>query len=155
MAPKVKPKRKCYEKGSMIEAIRAVKEQHMGYLRAAKIYNVPRTTLFRLCQKDEDPTITADTKLGRPTVLTKELEDDLIKYVLLMESKYFGLTRNDIRNMAYQLAVRNNLPNPFGKETAGKGWLRLFMRRHANKLSFRRPTGTSFARAKGFSKENV
>lgn len=88
-------------------------------------------------------------------MLTKELEDELIRYLLHMKSKYFGLTRNDIRNMAYQLAVKNNLPNPFGKETAGKGWLRLFMRRHSDTLSFRRPTGASFARAKGFSKENV
>lgn len=40
------------------------------------------------------------------------------------------------------------------KETAGRDWLRLFLRRHLS-LSFRQPTSTSKARARGFSKENV
>ncbi|XP_072945514.1 uncharacterized protein [Epargyreus clarus] len=58
--------------------------------------------------------------------------------------------------MAYMLAVRNNLQNPFGESgIAGKTWLRLFLKRHKDKLSIRRPTGTSFARAFGFNKENV
>ena len=38
--------------------------------------------------------------------------------------------------------------------SAGRTWLMLFLKRHPN-LSFRRPTGTSIARMKGFNKENV
>lgn len=36
-----------------------------------------------------------------------------------------------------------------------KKWLKLFLNRHKDKLSIRRPTGTSFARAFGFDKEKV
>ncbi|KAL0858570.1 hypothetical protein ABMA27_012420 [Loxostege sticticalis] len=73
-----------------------------------------------------------------------------------MESKFHGLTRSDLRRMAYMLAKRNNLPNPFQESgLAGKTWLRLFLKRHKDKLSVRKPTGTSFARAFGFNKDNV
>ncbi|CAG4986635.1 unnamed protein product [Parnassius apollo] len=73
-----------------------------------------------------------------------------------MESKFHSLTRTEIRRMAFMLAKRNNLQNPFGESgMAGKKWLKLFLNRHKDKLSIRRPTGTSFARAFGFDKEKV
>lgn len=141
----------------MKEAICAIKEKKMGYLKAAKHYKVPKTTLRRLVAKKDLPLdLVTSAKLGRKPVLPTELEKSLVDYVLTMEAKFFGLTRKDIRCLAFQLAVKNNLPNPFSKtnEAAGRDWLRLFLNRHPC-LSFRQPTGTSFARARGFNKENV
>ncbi|XP_072401561.1 uncharacterized protein [Diabrotica undecimpunctata] len=59
--------------------------------------------------------------------------------------------------MAYQLATINKIPNPFSKEkeSAGKNWLNLFLKRHKDRISVRKLTGTSIHRAKGFNKENV
>lgn len=152
-----KTKRKEWKSEHMAEAIKLVREKKMGYLRAAKHFDVPRSTLFRLCQKNElPPEEAAATTLGRKTVLGTTLEDLLVDYLLMMESKFHGLTRNDVRRMAYMLARRNQLENPFGNAgMAGKKWLKLFLKRHKDKLSVRRPTGTSFARAFGFSKEKV
>ncbi|CAG4969864.1 unnamed protein product [Parnassius apollo] len=129
----------------------------MGYFKAAKHFDVPRTTLFRLCQKNElSPEESAATKLGRKSVLGDQLENLLVEYILKMDSKFHGLTRNDVRRMAYMLAKRNHLENPFGESgMTGKKWLKLFLNRHKQKLSMRRPTGTSFARPFGFSKEKV
>ncbi|CAH1960469.1 unnamed protein product [Acanthoscelides obtectus] len=58
--------------------------------------------------------------------------------------------------MAFQLALRNNIPNPFSREkgVAGKKWLRRFLDRHP-KLAFRKPQSISSARIKGFTPENV
>ncbi|CAH1966958.1 unnamed protein product [Acanthoscelides obtectus] len=39
--------RKLWEKGSMEEAVAAVRDGRMGYLKASKQFNVPRSTLFR------------------------------------------------------------------------------------------------------------
>ncbi|XP_014674747.1 PREDICTED: uncharacterized protein LOC106814888 [Priapulus caudatus] len=66
------------------------------------------------------------------TVFPLELEKDLVDYVLHLETLMYGLTTNDVRNLAYQLAVRNGLPNSFNKdkEKAGKDWLLSFMKRH-------------------------
>lgn len=85
------------------------------------------------------------------------METLLVEYVLDMENKFYGLTRADVMSMAYQLMKVNNLPNSFSDVTqsAGKKWLSKFLKRHGNLLSVRKPTGTSFARAKGFNKESV
>lgn len=150
MAPPVK-KRKAWDKINMKKAIEVVKTQKMGYKKAAQIFNVPRTTLFRFCHTNE-PNL--DCRLGRKTVLGPDIEYMLVQYVKQMEKRYFGLTRNDVKRMAYQLAVRNTLKHPFNNRTAGRKWLKGFLARH-KELSLRQPTGTSFARVKGFTKENV
>ncbi|XP_017473048.1 PREDICTED: uncharacterized protein LOC108364016 [Rhagoletis zephyria] len=159
MAPKSSPapkKRQTWRKENMMEAISAVKTKQMGFLKASKEYNVPKTTLRRLVADEGRPVEeVVAAKLGRKPIFPPELEDSLAEYILLMEAKLFGLTQNDIRSLAFQLAVKNSLPNSFSviKETAGRDWLRLFLRRHPS-LSFRQPTSTSVARARGFSKEN-
>lgn len=154
---KSKKLRQTWDKSAMKEAIAAIKEKRMGYLKASKLFNVPKTTLRRLLGKTDQPLEEAvSSKLGRKPILLPELEGHLVEYILTMEAKYFGLTRNDIRSLAFQLAVKNNISHPFSllKQTAGRDWLRLFLRRHPS-LSFRQPTGTSMARVKGFTRENV
>lgn len=72
-----------------------------------------------------------------------------------MDSKLFGLTSEDVRHMAYQLAKKLKIPNKFNKELelAGEDWLRSFMSRW--KLSLRTPESTSGARGRGFNKKSV
>lgn len=148
-------KEQTWVEADMQRAVAAVKRHQMGYLAAAKAFNVPRTTLFRYCKKEGENV--KKTKLGRKSILPDELENDLVNHLILMESKYFGLTRQDVRRAAYQLAKRNNLPNRFSilHQAAGSKWLRLFLKRHGDKISLRRPTGTSVARAVGFNKQDV
>lgn len=160
MAPR-KPiserKRQTWCKILMSQAIKAVRNKKMGTLKAAKLYKVPRTTLRRLAAKTElPPKVASAAKLGRRPVLPAELEKKLVEYVLTMEAKLFGLVRRDVMSLAYQLAVKNNIIHTFSvkNESAGKDWLKSFLDRHPE-LSFRRPTGTSFSRAKGFNRENV
>ena len=121
-----------------------------------QIHLIPRTTLFRLStNSNATPAQAVETKLGRSAVLPQELEDQLVEYLLLMEKKFYGLTRSDVKRMAYQLVTLNNLPNPFSKdnESAGRKWLDLFLKRHKDRISVRKPTGTSIHRAKGFNKD--
>ncbi|XP_055903963.1 tigger transposable element-derived protein 6-like [Eupeodes corollae] len=149
--------RQTWLKEDMIKAISAYKDKKMGFLKASKEFNVPKTTLRRLVAEDNKPLDkVVSAKLGRKPIFPLELEESLVDYTLQMEGKLFGLTRNDIKSLAFQLALKNNIPNPFSlvNEVAGRSWLRLFLKRHPL-LSFRQPTGTSFARASGFSKENV
>ena len=155
---KEKMKRKQWDKESMIRAISAVRSKEMGYLKAAKTFNVPKITLRTLSLKTNlSPSDAVNVPLGRKPVFTQKMEEELVDYLLCMETKYFGLTRVDLRRMAYQLATRNGIPNPFSRrnESAGKDWLKQFLTRHSKKLSIRKPTGTSIARAKSFCRENV
>nr|CAD7255963.1 unnamed protein product [Timema shepardi] len=52
------------------------------------------------------------------------------------------------------LAERNNIPNQFKEGVAGRSWLDHFLSRHKQQMSLR-PTGTSYARVEGFTKEMV
>ncbi|CAH1991973.1 unnamed protein product [Acanthoscelides obtectus] len=56
-------KRKKWSEEDMAAAVQAVREKKMGYLKAAKTYNVPRTTVFRLANQ---------TELSMPELLSKK-----------------------------------------------------------------------------------
>lgn len=149
--------RKTWDRVKMKEAVTAVKNKEMGLLKASKIFDVPRSTLKDYVKKPvEDIQELIEVPLGRKPILSKELEDELVDYCLQMESSYYGLTSRDLRRMAFQLAMRNNIPHPFSaeKESAGRKWQRLFFKRHPA-LVFRKPQPLSLARIQGFTKENV
>ncbi|KAF5280647.1 hypothetical protein FQA39_LY05295 [Lamprigera yunnana] len=83
--------------------------------------DVPKTTLMRLSDaKYGTPEEAPNTKTDIPTVLRNNLEDQLVHYRLAMEPSFYGLTRNDLRRMAVQLAERNNAKYSFKDEIAVK-----------------------------------
>lgn len=73
-----------------------------------------------------------------------------------MENRFYGLTKNDVCKLAYELAVRNNMPHQFNneKQKAGQTWHRGFIQRH-QQISLRAPESTSAARAQSFNRINV
>lgn len=95
--------------------------------------------------------------LGRPQTLNKEFEDELVQYLLDMEVRFYGLTKKDVCKLAFELAVKNDVPHQFniGKGHAGNDWFTAFMRRHQAQLSLRKPEPTSAARAQSFNKVQV
>ena len=65
-------------------------EKKMGWKKASKAFNVPKTTLMRLAQERYgSPKAAARTKMGRPTVLGVQLEKKLVEYCLVMEKVFF------------------------------------------------------------------
>lgn len=95
----------------MEKAVRDVRNKRLGFLKAAKIYNVPRTTLFRQAKLGEISSKPMKARMGRKTILSPALEEQLVEYLLEIEKKFFGLTRRDVSVMAYQLARANGLMN--------------------------------------------
>ncbi|CAG9564861.1 unnamed protein product [Danaus chrysippus] len=125
--------------------------------KAVKLFNVPRTTLKDYVKKSDKPTEDiVSGKMGRKPVLSPALEEELVNYCLQMENNYYGVTASDLRRMAFQLAIRKNIPRPLSrtKNKADKNWMKLFMAHHPN-LSFRKPEFLSRARKQGFTAENV
>ena len=80
-------------------------------------------------------------------------ENELVDYILEMEVKFYGISIQEVRHLAFQLAERNKIPHDFNRDAqmAGWDWNYAFMRRHP-KLSLRSPEATSAARAQGFNK---
>lgn len=132
--------RKKWDKVKMKEAVVAVKNKEMGLLKASKTFNVPRSTLKDYVKKPmEEIETRLCVPLGRKPILPPDLEQQLLEYCLMMEKSYYGLTSRDLRRMAFQLAIRNNIANPFSsdKQSAGRKWQRLFFKRHPS-LTFRK-----------------
>lgn len=141
----------------MRKAVNSVKNKEMGLLKASKIYNVPRSTLKDYVKKDSsDLENVINVPLGRKPVLAPDIEGQLVNYCLIMEKSFYGLTMKDLKRMAFQLAIRNNIKHTFSidKKTAGRKWLRLFLKRHPQ-LSIRKPQALSMSRIRGFTPENV
>lgn len=147
------PKRKYYtwSKENLEEAIQKYNNGALKYNEACSLYNIPKPT-FRRHLKG----LNTHQRLGRPNDLTDEMESELVKHVLLMESRFFGLSITDLRHLAYQLAEKHGLTHRFNKETqlAGWKWYYKFIKNHPE-ISLRSPEATSMARCKGFNKETV
>lgn len=77
--------------------------------------------------------------------------------MLKCASHYYGLSINELRQLAYQFAVKLDVDFPgnwIGDQMAGKDWYRAFFRRHP-KLTLRTPEQTSLNRVKAFCKANM
>lgn len=105
--------RQCWNRDDMISAIKAVSEKRMGFLKASKHFSVPRSTLQRLVHLGIPAEEAVSRKLGRKPIMSTAMEAELVHYLLIMEQKFYGLTRNDVRRLAYQLCERNGVDHPF------------------------------------------
>ena len=97
-----------------------------GYVKASKFYAVQKSTL-RGCVRN------GNKSLGRPAIIPQPLEHELSEYIFNMESMLFVLTVDDLKLLAYELAVRNDLQNPYNKELhkAGDSWYYGFRKRQS------------------------
>ena len=69
-------------------------------------------------------TVAVDCKPGPSTVLTKEEEDCLNVYLIQMTEIGFGLSREDVMQMAYNIVDRSGQTHPFKDEKVGGCGLR-------------------------------
>ena len=91
-------------------------------------------------------------KLGRPSILSYEQEEELTQLIKDMVNRMFGLNHADIRRLVYRYCEQNNIRHNFSKKTksAGRDWFEGFLRRHPD-LANRTPEPTSVHRAIGFN----
>ena len=52
------------------------------------------------------------------------------KYLLEMDEQLLRFTGKDVKEMAFQLAEKNNLTHPMTNQEAGQDWLLGFLKRH-------------------------
>lgn len=152
-----KSTQQSWEAEAMQHAIEAVRRDKMPFATAAKQFNVPRNTLKRRVLEKNRDAIEDKKILGKYRKVFTELQEmELCEHIFDMEQRFYGITLNDLRYLAYSLAEKNNIPHPFNKEKemAGKDWVACFRKRHPN-ITLRKPEATSMARAQGFNKTNV
>jgi len=149
--------RQTWQASAMENALHDVAIGKAGILKASRLYGVPTTTLRRRARNRNKYVKGSNKGLGgHRSTFSTELEAELQKYLITMETMFFGLTRKDLRCLAYELAEQNHMKHNFSrsKKAAGVDWLNGFLSRHST-LSVRAPEATSIARAMAFDKVNV
>ena len=93
---------------------------------------------------------------GRHTDLPDDIERQLVSYILKMDARCFGVTRSNVRELAYEIATINGIKHRFNteKRMTGKEWEQGFRKRHPE-ISLRVPEATSLNRIKSFNKSAV
>lgn len=151
---------------AMLRAAREVKNHNKSIRSVATDFGINYRTLARYCKKfsteelSDTAVSTPSTKVGyqrNRQIFTDEQEAELEQYLLLASRIYFGLSPKEIRKMAFELAISNNLKVPKSWESnklAGSDWFTSFLQRHPS-LSIRTPEATSLARATSFNPHNI
>ena len=121
-----------------------------GLREASRLYNVPVETLRRRTTGK----VELDCKPGPSTVLTKEEEDRLNTYLIQMAEMGFGLTSEDVMQMAYIIVDKSWRAHPFTNGKAGRGWFEGFRARYP-RLTIRTPQPLSYCRALCSNKETI
>ncbi len=129
---------------------------------AAQQFDICHVTLQRYCHKLA--ALNAAGKNTKPNVgyakvrkvFTDDMEAELVEYVQTAAKMYYGLTPDEVKKLAYQYAMANDIQVPESwhkNEKAGRDWFASFLKRSA--LSIRRPEATSLARATSFNRHTV
>lgn len=142
-------------------ASQAVREEKMSLRDAATRYGMNFMTLQRYIKKSQSAeNSNTIVKVGytlHRKVFSDDQENELATYAAHSAKLYYGLTTSDLRKLAYEYAVANNIAIKEGWKTnsmASKDWLFGFLKRHSN-LSIRKPEATSLARATAFNRHTV
>ncbi|KAJ3655638.1 hypothetical protein Zmor_014759 [Zophobas morio] len=151
-----KTNRQKWSEADMLQAIDAVRAKRMGWLKATKMYNVPFGTLRRRVNNMNKRVKGTQKGMGTSTTIPLEAEQEIVNHILDLESRLFGVTALELRQLAFKIATERGYSHKFNteKQLAGWDWLSGFRRRHPE-ISLRAPEATSAARAKGFNKVQV
>ena len=78
-------------------------------------------------------------------------------YIVKASKLYYGLSKHDVKKLAYEIGIAKDLSIPANwlkNKSAGEDWLKGFRKRDKD-VSLRHPEAASLARASAFNKQSV
>ena len=148
--------RALWSSESLNSALRAIKNG-MSQRQASRSFGIPKTTLLDYMKRsNQTGTIPSKKQMGGAPVFTPDQEKEIKEYVLLLSKLFYGITKTELRKLAYDFAIANNIPNCFDKQKqlAGVEWYYGFMSRNSD-ISLRKPEPTSISRVIGLNRTAV
>lgn len=139
----------------MSEALRFIRDG--GSIRAAgRRFNIPESSIRKRKLAYQNGLQIAEPRLGKQCVFTQHEEMQLKEHVLKLAKLYHGLTKKQLRQLAFSYAEANNIKHNFNAHTkmAGKDWYYGFLKRNPA-ISLRKPEATSLNRITSFNKGEV
>ncbi|KAJ8948006.1 hypothetical protein NQ318_011894 [Aromia moschata] len=148
-------KRHAVNTDNLVSALKRCVSAEMSIREAARTYGVSKSTLIRhinVFKASGASIFKYSANNNAKQVFNNGEELILEKYLITASRYYYGLTKKEVRCLAYQYAVANNKKYTHFWNTqnaAGKEWIRQFLKRHTN-LSLRKPEAISLARSTRF-----
>ena len=109
----------------MKAAMEAVKNGRLSVSAAAKRFCLPRETLRRRVTNH----VTINAKAGRPTILSKQEEDEVVETCQIFGEWGFGLQKEDVKSAVTQFLKHSRRKTPFRDGIPGDDWWAGFLRR--------------------------
>jgi hypothetical protein len=118
-----------------IAAVTADGEVKISLREASRVYNIPIATLFRHSRTHKANGAAEFQYKSHLDVKRVFLEEEiaLVDYIKTIARMHNGLTKKEVRDLAFKYARANNKKMPSTWKTnqiAGEEWMRLFMKRH-------------------------
>ncbi|CAG5057384.1 unnamed protein product [Parnassius apollo] len=119
--------RKNYTQEQMAKAIEEVRQGQKISAAAVK-YGVPRITLYNKITGISP----VECNMGPDTILTKEIEMILVKWILYMADNHFPITKDQLLDSVQKIIIEKDQgPScPFTNKRPGKKWYKSFLKRH-------------------------
>ena len=127
----------------MNEAIKMVQSRDLLLRETSEQFRLPKSTLARRVTGKNKIATDGNKHLDRfQKTFEGDFEEEFVKYIKAMESRFFGLTCIELRQLAFQFAARNRLKHQFNrsKAMACKQWFRLFLKRQTSVCKVPEPT---------------
>ncbi|XP_041349184.1 uncharacterized protein LOC121368514 [Gigantopelta aegis] len=149
------------DSGRMKEAVRTVIDEGKSIRNICVTHDIKFSTLRRYVKKartsENKDLIAYSPKYNCRQVFSHDEEILLQDYLIKASKIQYELTRKQVRELAYEFAVRNKkiIREAWTKNSlAGEDWFTEYMKHFPN-LSLRHPEATSLSRATSFNKKNV
>ena len=141
-----KTQRSSVKSDVMLRAVHQVRFDNKSVRGTARDFGINYQMLLRYCNKSTDVQITGHHGEGyrkNRQIFMPLLEEELVRYILrtCTSEIYQGVSPKEVRKLAYQLALANNLPihkTWLERKLAGAEWFPAFLKRHPS-LSIRKP----------------
>ncbi|CAH0719105.1 unnamed protein product, partial [Brenthis ino] len=148
-----KPRKRgsTWDEDSLRRAMEAVQNNQLNTNAAALKFNIPRRTLRNHLVSGNSTKI-----IGKTTILTKQLEEDISQRIKRFAKLGVPLTPKFIRKQAFLFCERFKIKHSFNMSTrmAGRKWLKMFLARNPS-ISKRKPQLMNPARAQKMNKPIV
>lgn len=122
---------------------------------AGRRFNIPESSIRKRKKVLDDGLEVVGPQMGRSSVFSREQETELKTHILKLAKLFHGMTKNQLRKLAFSYAEVNNIRHNFNSQAnmAGKDWYYGFLKRNPE-VSLRKPEPTSVNRISAFNEEH-
>ena len=146
---KLKISRQNYSPRELQEAVEMLNSKQMSLRVAAAAYGVPSTTI-----SDHKNKVSKSNKIGRPPILSQEIEKLLVDGLIKLADWGFGLTELQIKRIIQKYTITSN-QNLFKNGVPGRKFFKGFNSRWGNIVSIRLAQNLPVNRAASLTTQRV